>query len=444
MTIHFGSPYWWEHGAALPDLPETPPANASLAIIGAGYTGLSAALFAARQGVDVVVLEAGVPGIGASTRNGGMFGAHPRLAVDDMIARHGEDVAEAIFRESVTAYDWTRNLIADEGIDCDLQVSGRIQLAWSRAHFEDQKRLVAELDRRDAGKFRIVERAELHNEISTDRYFGGILFESHAGLHPRKFHDGLLAAALKAGVRIVQNCPVVTLQRSRSGFHLETPGGTVRAGKVIAATNGYTKSPLNWLSRRVFPLPSFIVATEPLSPNLISQLAPGRRMMVETRARHSYFRISPDGSRILWGGRAAMTPTGPQKAADLLRNSMEEIWPALKDVKLTHSWTGNTGFAFNHTPHVGVRDGLFFAVGYSGSGVAMAPYLGMKAAARALGHPEGETAFAHSSLATRIFHPGGRPWFLVPGQAWYSQVVDRREASIAARDRALGGFTQPR
>lgn len=439
MTNHFGTPYWWHDGAPIPDLPVTPPPHADLVIIGAGYTGLSAALFAARRGVDVVVLEVGVPGIGASTRNGGMFGAHPRLAFDDMIRRHGEAAAEAIFRESVTAYDWTRALIAEEGIECGLQVTGRIQLAWTKAHHEGQKRLVEELRKRDAGRFDIVDRAGLRHEISTDRYFGGILFPQHAGLHPRKFHDGLLAACLKAGVRIIQNCPLIGLQRSQSGFHLETPNGPIRTGKVIAATNGYTaNTPLGWLTRRVFALPSFIVATEKLSPNLISELAPGRRMMVETRARHSYFRISPDGTRILWGGRAAMTPTGPEKAAKLLRRSIEEIWPTLKGVRLTHSWTGNTGFSFNHTAHVGQRDGVHFALGYSGSGVALAPYLGMKVAAQALGLPEGETAFSRSKLDTRPFHFGGRPWFLVPGQAWYSQIVDRREAQLAARDRARG------
>lgn len=436
MTIPSSKPYWWEHGAPLPDLPTTPPSQTELAIIGAGYTGLSAALYAARKGVEVTVLEAGTPGIGASTRNGGMFGAHPRLAFEETAQRHGEDVAEALFRESITAYDWTRGLIEREGIACDLQITGRIQLAWTKADFEAQKRLVEALAARDAGEFEILERSALHNEISTDRYFGGILFAEHAGLHPRKFHDGLMARALEAGVRIIQNCPLTGYQRARSGFQLQTPGGVMRAGKLIAATNGYTRAPLGWLARRVFPLPSFIVATEPLSPNLISELAPGRRMMVETRARHSYFRISPDGTRILWGGRAAMTPTGPERAAGKLRNSMEEVWPALKGVALTHSWTGNTGFTFNHTPHVGCRDGVHFAVGYSGSGVAMAPYLGMKVAAQALGHEEGDTAFARSALATRPFHLGGRPWFLAPAQAWYAHVVDGRQSAQAARDRA--------
>lgn len=436
MTIPNTHPYWWDHGAPMPPLPSEPPRTAEMAIIGAGYTGLSAALFAARQGVEVVVLEASEPGIGASTRNGGMFGAHPRLAFDAMARRHGEDVAEAIFKESITAYHWTRNLIESEGIDCDLELTGRVQLAWTRAHFEAQEKLVGELAKRDAGDFQLLSRAELSNEISTERYFGGILFADHAGLHPRKFHDGLLARCLDAGVQIIPHCPVTGMQRSSAGFQLETPHGITRASKLIAATNGYTNKPLRWLSRRVFPLPSYIVATEQLSPNLIAELAPGRRMMVETRARHSYFRISPDGTRFLWGGRAAITPTDSKTAAKRLRNSIEEIWPTLKGVKLTHSWTGNTGFTFNHTPHVGCRDGIHFAVGYSGSGVAMAPYLGMKVAAQALDLPQGETAFARSSLAKRPYHPGGKPWFLWPGQIWYSQVVDRAENAAAARDRS--------
>ena len=156
-------------------------------------------------------------------------------------------------------------------------------------------------------------------------------------------------------------------------------------------------------------------------------LAPGGRMMVETRARHSYFRISADGDRILFGGRAAMVQVDLATAAKRLRQTMGEIWPDLANVRLSHVWTGNTGYSFGHMPHVGERNGLHYALGFSGSGTVMAPYLGAKAALRALGAPGGETAYAATHLRKAWFHFSKRPHFLHPADLWYRHWVDRRE-----------------
>lgn len=207
------------------------------------------------------------------------------------------------------------------------------------------------------------------------------------------------------------------------------------AGKVIVATNGYTQGRLGWFRRRVFPVPSFLIATEALPDDLLARLAPGRRMMVETRARHSYFRLSPDGTRILFGGRAAMVPVSPERAAATLHATMTGIWPELAEVRLTHSWSGFTGFAFSHLPHVGAHEGLHFAMGYSGSGVALAPYLGMKCALQALGDPAGGTAYSRTPFATRPFHAGGKPHFLRLADPWFRQVIDRRQDRAARPDR---------
>jgi glycine/D-amino acid oxidase-like deaminating enzyme len=208
------------------------------------------------------------------------------------------------------------------------------------------------------------------------------------------------------------------------------------AGKVVMATNGYTRGAFGWLRRRVFPLPSFLIATEPLPAGLPARLAPGGRMMVETRARHCYFRLSPDGSRVLFGGRAAMTPIAPARAAEWLHRTMADIWPELADARLTHAWSGLTGYSFAHLPHVGTWRGVTYAAGYSGSGVALAPYLGMKAAYRALGDPRGETAYAGTTPVTRPFHIGGAPHFLRAADFWYRHVVDPHQDAAAKRDRA--------
>ena len=431
-----GLPYWWEAGAPLPDHPDTPPGRTELLIIGAGFTGLSAAITARRAGADVVVLDAAVPGQGASTRNGGMCGAHSRVAFDAMAASFGRDVAGRVFAEMPHAYAFTRALISDEGIDCGFEETGRIQLATTERQFAALRTLAETLKREAGYAARVVGRGDLGAHIVTDAYAGGLYYPDHGGLDPRRFHDGLATLALTLGVAVVQNCPVIGLSRQRDAFHVATKNGPVRARRVILATNGYTTRPFTWHRRRVFPLPSFIIATEKLPPERLVQLAPGRRMMVETRARHSYFRLSPDDNRILFGGRAGLVPYGPGFAAARLRRTMLEIWPDLADVRITHSWRGYTGFTHEQTPNVGEHAGVIHAMGYSGSGVAMAPYLGMKAAWRALADKRGETAFAETTMTTRAWHPTPRPWFLAPGEVWYRQVVDRLEARAAKRDRA--------
>lgn len=433
-----GRPYWWDQGAPLPHLPERPPLRTDVLVVGAGYTGLSAALTAAEAGASVAVVDAGVPGEGASTRNGGMVGAHPRLSFETVVARFGIETARGLYAEAGPAFAHTTGLIAREGIACDLEVTGRIQLAWTRADFEAQKRLAAAVAAASDIRIEIVERADLAAEIATDRYFGAIRFPDHAALNPRRFHDGLLAAALRRGVTVVGGCAVEQVSAQGPRFEARTPLGEIRADKVVLATNGYTRGAFGWIRRRVFPLPSYLIATEPLAPELLARLAPGRRMMVETRARHSYYRLSPDGTRILFGGRAAMVPIGPERAARRLHETMTGIWPALRSVRLTHSWSGFTGYTFAHLPHVGVCEGMHYALGYSGSGVALAPYLGAKAALQALGDPRGATAYSGTALATRPFHGTGAPHFLRAADLWYRHVVDRRQNRTARRDGAQG------
>lgn len=387
-----GHPLWWD---ALADTPGEGalPERCDLLVIGAGYAGLSAAIAAHDCGARVVVVDAGEPGKGASTRNGGMFGAHPRLGWEALAARYGASTADAVFAEATPALTWAKNLIAAEGIDCDLQQTGRIILAWSRSHFEAQKRLADELAAKTDVAFRLLGREELGGEIATECYFGGLVLAEHCGLHPAKFHHGLLGAARRRGIPVVGHAAVHACDRDGAGHAAATARGTIRAGKVVLATNGYTTRPFRWHLRRVFPVPSYIIATEELPDETLNALAPGRRMMVETRMRHSYYRVSPDGRRILFGGRASLVGVDLATAAARLRRTLCEIWPALAEVRLSHVWTGYTGFSFSFMPAVGGADGLHHAMGFSGSGTVMAPYLGAKAAYQALGDARGETAY---------------------------------------------------
>ncbi|WP_199221287.1 FAD-binding oxidoreductase [Maritimibacter sp. 55A14] len=421
-----GTPYWWE-GAETPALTTDLPERADILVIGAGYTGLSAAIAAHDCGASVCVVDAEAPGRGASTRNGGMVGAHPRLGWDALAKSFGGEVADALFAEATPALDFVRDLIAREGIDCDFRQTGRVQLAWTRVHFEAQQRLAAHVRAKSDVKAEILDRAALAREIGTGRYFGGILFPEHGALHPRKYHDGLLAAVLRRGVPVLGGAEVTSLDRQGGGFTAQTAKGPIRAEKVILATNGYTTPLFRWHVARVFPLPSYLIATEPLPENLIGHLAPGRRMMVETRARHSYFRVSPDGTRILFGGRASMREVDMRTAARRLHATMTGIWPELAEVRVTHAWWGNTGFSFSHMPRVGEHAGLHYAMGFSGSGTVMAPWLGAKAAWRALGDPRGETAYAATALRRHVLHPFARPHFLKAADLWYRFAVDAAE-----------------
>ncbi len=421
-----GQPYWWD-GIDWVTPEGALPARCDLLVVGAGYTGLSAALAAHECGASVVVVDAADPGKGASTRNGGMCGAHPRLGWGALAQRFGAQTADALFAEAGGALTWARALIDREGIDCDLQHTGRIQLAWTAKHFENQKALAQTLTEKSSVKAHIVPREALTQEIETRRYFGGLVFDEHCAIQPAKFHQGLMRAVLARGISVVAHAPVTALERTGATFAATTPIGRIKAEKVLLATNGYTAKPFTWHARRIFALPSYLIATEPLAANLIGHLAPGRRMMVETRARHSYFRISPDGTRILYGGRASMVNVDMQTAARRLHATMCDVWPDLKETKLSHAWSGNTGYSFTHMPHVGADRGLHYAMGYSGSGTVMAPYLGAKAAYRAMNDPRGETGYAATQLTRHWMQPGTRPHFLHAANLWYRTAVDWSE-----------------
>lgn len=430
-----GRPYWWD--AAEPvATPDPLPDACDVLVIGAGYTGLSAAIAAHECGARVVVVEAGVPGEGASSRNGGMFGAHPRLSWDKLAALFGAETADALFAEAGPALAWARRFIEAEAIDCDFQTTGRIQLAWTGSHHAAQRRLADTIQTKSDVEVAVLDRDGISADISTDRYAGGLVFPDHGALHPAKYHRGMLRAVMRRGVPVVSHAKVEALTRSGARFEVDTPKGRIRADKVILATNGYTTRPFGWHVKRVFPLPSYMIATENLPPDMLADLAPGRRMMVETRARHSYFRLSPDGTRILFGGRASMRDLPLAQAAARLRGTMAEIWPSLQDVTLSHAWKGNTGYSFAHMPHVGVQDGLCFAMGFSGSGTVMAPYLGAKAGYLAVGDARADTAYARTHLPRHALHVFDRPHFLKPADLWYRYWVDRTENWQARRDRA--------
>lgn len=415
-------PWWWE--AARPGLQDAGvlPASVDVAVIGAGYTGLSAALTLARAGRSVLVLDALAPGEGASTRNGGMIGSGHRLSVDALQRRYGRKRALALLTEGLKSLEFTAELIARERIDCRLTRSGRFRAACRPAHYEAMAREI-ELLRAEIGlEADMVPRAEQHREIGSEAYYGGCVYHRHGGLHPALFHRGLLERAHAAGARIAGHAPVTALERDGDRFRVYVREGTITAREVIVASNGYTSAFAPALRRRIVPVASYLVATEALSAETLARLIPGGRMIVETGRRHAYYRIAPDGERLLFGGRAALTAIDLRRSAACLHRFMHTLFPDLAGVRLTHSWSGFVGFSRDGLPHIGVHDGVHYAMAYCGSGVAMAPYLGHKIAQRVLGARDATTAFDEIRFAPIPLYTG-RPWFLPALQLYHRTLL---------------------
>ena len=324
--VQIGHPYWWD-GVEWSELSDQLPSRTELLVIGGGYTGLSAAIAAADKGATVTVVDSGTPGKGASSVNGGMLGAHPRLSWDVLASRYGEEAADGLFAEAGAALPWIKDFIRTEGINCDFAETGRIQLAFSNRDFEGQKTLAQQLQDKGTVPCFTLESDQLASETSSTIYKGALVFPNHAGLHPAKYLLGLLESALKRGVHVVGNCRVNALTKTTRGFQAETDLGIINSDKVVLATNGYSTEPFHWFARKVFPVPSFLIATEPLPKETIQRLAPSAKMMVETRSLHSYYRVSPDGTRIIFGGRAALVDIPLAKAAARLRNILRKDIP---------------------------------------------------------------------------------------------------------------------
>ncbi|UUX49964.1 FAD-binding oxidoreductase [Nisaea acidiphila] len=411
-------PYWWTE-TSRPDVGWTDlPGQVDVAVVGSGYTGLSAALELARAGRLVLVFDAEDAGWGCSTRNGGQISRSIKPGYEELTRRYGSNTAFGIIREGANALDWITDFVAAEKIDCDFAVPGKFTAAHNPAQFEKMARAAENQPEGLEEPLRVVTQAEQHAEIGTDAYYGGVVNESTASLDPAKFHAGLLARVREASVQIATHCPVTEIEQSAPGFVVKTPRGPVRARNVLVASNGYVGPESGWQRRRVIPIGSYIIATEALPKEQMDRLLPTDRMLGDSRKVVYYYRASPDRSRILFGGRVSAGETDPLKSAPLLRRDLAGIFPELADVRVSHSWMGFVAYTFDTLAHVGCNENVHFAMGYCGSGVSMSGYLGMRAAQQILGLKEGSTAFDGIGFPTRPFYTG-RPWFLAASVAYY-------------------------
>jgi glycine/D-amino acid oxidase-like deaminating enzyme len=417
---------YWLTTASFPAIQDHPlPPHADIAIIGAGFTGLSAARTLAKHGAKVAVLESETIGWGASSRNGGMVLTGMKLGVNKLISMYGRDLTQRMYAASLASIDCVEQIVREEKIDCDFSRCGHLEVACKQKHFDGYARQAEVIAREFHHELRVVQKAGLNTEIGSNIYYGGMVDEVSAGVNPARYVAGLGHAALKAGAEIFEHARVNRLEREshqgQSGWKITTTRGTFWARDVFIATSGYTGKATPAVQKKIIPIGSFIITTEILPEPLARELSPRNRMIYDSKNYLYYYRLTPD-RRMLFGGRAAFFPENDQtirRSAEILRRGMIEVYPQLRDAKIDYVWGGTLDFTFDVMPHAGQIDGMYYAVGYAGHGVAMATYQGQKMAELiAGGKPENPfVGIPFPGAPLRLYN--GNPWFLPFAGAWY-------------------------
>src|ERR1700739_2807769 len=362
------------------------PEVADVAVIGAGFTGLSAARTLARRGAKVAVLESESIGWGASSRNGGMVLTGMKLGVNKLISMYGRERTRRMYAASLSSMDCVEQIVQEEGIACDFSRCGHLEVACKQKHFDDYARQADVIAREFNHHLRVVQRNELSSEIGSSIYYGGMVDEVSAGANPARYVAGLGLAAMKAGAEVFERTCVQKIERAAhngdQGGKIATSRGPLWAREVFVGTSGYTGSATPALQKKLIPIGSFIITTEILPEAVAHELSPRNRMIYDSKNYLYYYRLTPD-RRMLFGGRAAFFPESGnsiRRSADILRQGMVQVYPQLRDTKVEYVWGGTLDFAFDIMPHAGQMDGMYYAVGYAGHGVAMATYQGQNIA----------------------------------------------------------------
>jgi glycine/D-amino acid oxidase-like deaminating enzyme len=423
--------YWTASAPAFVPRAADLPAQCDVAIVGGGFTGLSAALALARRGASVVVLEAGERvAAEASGRNGGHV--NNGLAVDyaEVAARVGVEQARTWYHAFDQAVDAVEHIVRNEQIDCDFMRHGKLKLATRPAQLDTLSRSAERLVRDGVdGDVEILDRARVRAEVASDGFVGGLLYKRSAQMHMGRFAHGLAQAAERSGARIHAGTCVQRLERIGAGqaHRVHTSRGTLRAQQVLLA-NGAARhggySSFGWLRRRIVPIGSFIVVTEPLGEHRASALLRERRTYVTVANIHHYFRLTPD-HRLVLGGRARFavsSPTSDARSGEILRAGMAHLFPSLAGARIDYCWGGLVDMTQDRLPHAGERDGLFYSTGYSGHGTQMSVLMGQRMAAVMAGDASANPWRGRKWPAI----PGhlGPPWFL-PAVGAYFRLKDR-------------------
>jgi glycine/D-amino acid oxidase-like deaminating enzyme len=426
---HQRMPYWHQAWAPPSGQPPVPlPEAVDVCIVGAGYTGVVAAVALARAGASVAVLDAQAPGWGASTRNGGIF--HPGLKFGraTLVRHFGEELGGRVFRAGLDAFFTAERFVLDNAFACEYHRSGLGILAWSDGHLRDLETERAELT--GAGMTaKLVDGAALHEDAGTDYYPGALVLEESGRIHPARYFAAVLGAAQAAGAAVIGETRVQSFERDGSQRVVVTARGTVRARDVLIATNGYTDAAVPWLQQRVMPIGSYIVATEPMPDEVARSISPRGRAFFDSKNFLYYWHVNDD-NRLIFGGRASFAPTSVDRTAAILRRALALVHPQAAPYRIEYAWGGKVGFTFDRLPHLGEHDGIHYALGYCGSGLALGTTFGLTIADR-IGQgtdtaretsPFEEIPFGAAPFVPWAYR--GKPWFLPVAGEWF-RLTDR-------------------
>ena len=401
---------------------DSPSAETDIAIVGSGYTGLCAARILKKNGASVTVLDRNTIGWGASSRNGGMATPGLKQGIQKIHKIYGGKLAHEFWKISVDAIDLIDEIVTEHSIDCDWERNGHASLATKPSHAPRLKEYGSWLEKEFGHYQKYIPKHQIRDEIGSDTYYGALTDEISGGLHPSKYVFGLASAVSNLGVQLCENTAVTKIEKNdTNNFKLITSKGDITAKKVIIATNGYTDRLVSKLKPLIFPVGSYIVVTEPLTNELQNIINPKRRMYYDSKWFLNYFRLTPDG-RMLWGGRNDLsTDLDLDDSAKRLSKELYTVFPDLKDIPITHTWTGKLGITFDLMPHIGKTNGIYYAFGYGGHGLSIATYLGTEIGLMLAGKKD-RSPFMEISHQTTVFYRN-RPWF-IPFAARYFRFLD--------------------
>ncbi len=385
------------------------PQKTDVLVVGSGYTGTTAAIRLRQAGVQVVLIDREKLGTTASARNGGMTLTGLTQGVASAEKKLGRETVKRLFTEALESVDTVERIVAEGKIDCYFQRYGHLEAAFKPSHFEHLKHEQEYLASHFNHETKLIPPGDLPAEIGSALYHGALLDPVSAGVHPAKYIAGLVSMADQAGVELHEEVTAERIERRGSKFTVQTNRKEIVADNVIVATNGYTGRLTPWIQRRLVSTRSLMIATAELPGHLAQSLIPKGRMIFDTKIFLYYFRLSPDGKRLLFGGRPKSPSKSLRQNAGFMHRHLLQVYPQLKDIQIEYGWWGKLGFTRDRSPHIGRHEGYYYALGYCGHGVAMATYFGEKLAEMALGR-ETRTAFADLKFhAIPLYN--GKAWF---------------------------------
>ena len=391
----------------------TLPQKTDVLVVGSGYTGTTAAIRLRQAGAQVVLIDREKLGTTASARNGGMALTGLSQGVASSEKKLGRETVKRLFAEATEAVNTVERIVAEGKIDCHFQRYGHLEAAFKPSHYEHLKHEQEYLASRFNHETKLIPPEDLPAEIGSALYHGALLDPVSAGVQPAKYIAGLVSMADQAGVELHEEVAAEHIERRGRKFAIRTNRGEIVADDVIVATNGYTSRWTPWVQRRLVSTRSLMIATAELPGNMAQSLIPKGRMIFDTKIFLYYFRLSPDGKRLLFGGRPKSPSKSLRQNAGFMHRHLLQVYPQLKDVPIEYGWWGKLGFTRDRSPHIGRHAGYYYALGYCGHGVALATNFGEKLAEMVLGQ---ETRSAFADLKFRAIP-------LYNGKAWFRPIL---------------------